>query len=64
MSLVQAGEFRHYKIEELDDCSYRLENVYGNFDLILDHCTRIFWLHATPHALYNMLYFVPMLIGC
>ena len=30
LSLVQAGIFRHYKIEELDD-SYRLENVPASF---------------------------------
>ena len=30
-------------------------DLYGNFD-ILDHFSRLFQLHATPHAPCNMLY--------
>ena len=43
---------------------------YGNFDIVLDHFSRIFLKlyttphHATPHAMCALLYLVAMLIGC
>ena len=38
--------------------------VYGSFHIIWDHLSRISQLHPTPHALCDILYLVPMLIGC
>ena len=38
--------------------------TYGNFDIVLDHFSRIFLLHPTPHALCTVFYLVTMLIGC
>ena len=37
---------------------------YGNFDTILDHCSRSFKLYSIPHARYAVIYWVPMLIVC
>ena len=34
---------------------------YGNFDIILDHFSRIFQLQPTPHALWAVFYLVPRL---
>ena len=37
---------------------------YGNFDIILDHVSRVSQLHPNPHAPCAMLYIVPMLVVC
>ena len=37
---------------------------YGNFDIVLDHFSRISPLCTIPHAPCAVLYFVPMLAGC
>ena len=37
--------------------------MYGNFDIILDHLSRISQLHPTPYAPWSMPYLCPMLIG-
>ena len=37
---------------------------YGNFDIILDHFSRISQLHLTPHMPCAAPYLVPMLIAC
>ena len=37
---------------------------YNDFDINLDHFSRISLLRVTPHALCAMLYFVQILIGC
>ena len=36
----------------------------GNFDIILDHLSRISQLHPSPYAPWYRLYLEPMLIGC
>ena len=36
---------------------------YGNFDIILNHFSRVSQLCLTPHALCAVFYLVPMLIG-
>ena len=38
--------------------------MYGNFDIIWDHFSRVSQLHPTPHAPCDMLYLVLMLIVC
>ena len=38
--------------------------VYGNFDVILDHFSRVSQLPPAPHAASAMLYLVPVLIVC
>ena len=43
-------------------CSQR-DLMCGNFDIILDHFSRISQLHPTPYAPWSMLYLDPMLIG-
>ena len=40
------------------------EPMYGNFDIILDHFSRISQLQPTPHALWAVLYLVPRLTSC
>ena len=38
--------------------------VYGNFDIILDHFSRISQLQPNPHALWAVFYLVPRLTSC
>ena len=37
---------------------------YNDFDIILDPNSRVSQPHTTRYAPCNMLYFVPVLIGC
>ena len=37
---------------------------YGNFDIVLGHFSRIFQLHTAPHLPCDVIYLVPMFIGC
>ena len=39
-------------------------SLYGNFDIILDHFSRISQLQPTPHALWAVFYLVPRLTSC
>ena len=38
--------------------------VYGNLDIILVDFPCVYQLHHTPYTPWDMLHFVPMLIGC
>ena len=42
----------------------RLLHVYGNFDIVWAIFTQGSQLHPTPHAPCDVLYLVPMLVGC
>ena len=41
-----------------------VERLYGRFDIVLDHFSRICHRHPAPYAPCATLYLVPMLIGC
>ena len=38
--------------------------LYGNFNILFGHFSRIYKLCTTPYELRDMLYVVPVLIGC
>ena len=43
---------------------HALRRGYGNFDIILDHFSRISQLRLTIHVSCATLYLVPVLTGC
>ena len=40
------------------------EGRYNDFDIILDHFSRVSQLHPNPHALWAVFYLVPRLTAC
>ena len=46
--------FTAEKAREYEEEVFR--RLCGNFDIVLDHCSRFFQLYATPHAPCNVLY--------
>ena len=54
---------RHLYLIHVDTSSDMLVG-YGNFDIVWDHFSRISQRYTIARAPRDMLYFVPMLIGC